>query len=110
MAWKEESGKTGIELPVDCLYLGFTSSMDCLVGLLEYRLDLLAAHTDVKTLIPVTKTISLIAFGMLSVYGVLRLRDRIDSYFGGIVTLKKKKYLFDELQKLFGVVVMGELV
>jgi hypothetical protein len=105
MAWKEDT-KTGIELPPDTFYLWFTTAMDCLIGLIDYKIELIKAD---RVIVPITKTISMIALGMLSVYGVLRLRDRIDSYFGGIVTLKKKKYVFDELQKLFGLVVMGEL-
>ena len=104
MTWKEDV-KTGIELPPDTFYLGFTTSMDCLIGLLEYRIEL---TKESKVIVPVNKAINMIALGMLSVYGVLRLRDRIDSYFGGMPVLKKKKYLFDELQKIFGVVVLGE--
>jgi hypothetical protein len=107
MGWREdEKGKTGIELPVDCFYIGFTSAMDCLISLIEYRIEL---TKETKVITAVNKTINMIALGMLAVYGVMRLKERIDSYFGGIITLKKKKYLFDELQKIFGVVVMGEL-
>jgi hypothetical protein len=109
--WREDDKqKTGVELPVDCFYLGFTTAMDCLIGMIEYRIEL---TKESKVITPVNKTIQMIALGMLSVYGVLRLKDRIDSYFGGNITtgaLKKKKYLFDELQKIFGVVVMGEWV
>lgn len=101
----DDPKKTAIELPTDCFYLGFTSAMDCLIGLIEYK----EIAKETKVTEPILKTINLIALGMLSVYGVLRLRDRIDSYFGGIINLKKKKPLFDELQRLFGIVVMGEM-